>query len=61
MSAVDALREGFRVAIVEDASEDDTSDPAAVAYAEATLARLGIGKLASEALMAKGWVTDSVR
>jgi nicotinamidase/pyrazinamidase len=61
MSAVDALREGFRVAIVEDASEDDTSDPAAVAYAEATLASLGIGKLSSEALTVEGWVTDSVR
>jgi nicotinamidase/pyrazinamidase len=58
-SATDAVRDGFRVAIVDDACEDGDLDASAIATADRKLAELGVARLKSELTIAAG-ATDSL-
>jgi len=61
MSAEDAVREGFRVAIVDDACEDKDLDGPAIAAADRKLVGLGIGRFTSDTLIAGGRISASAR
>jgi nicotinamidase/pyrazinamidase len=61
MSAVDGARAGFRVTIIDDATEDDIADKTVVAAAEQTLADRGVARVATESVVSEGWLTNAGR